>query len=187
MLQGMRILVVEDEFVLAQELAAHFREAGATVLGPVSSIARAERYLDAADAAILDINLNGEVVFPLADELDKKGVPFVFFSGNDQIGLPERFRYAQTLSKPMGFRAASEILAAQSRADIDDDMLRLLQKLRLVARLHVGDPQAADRLVERTLEAALGKDSKGRRRPLGEWLNQLMEDVLRTDKMEIQN
>jgi CheY-like chemotaxis protein len=114
MLLGIRILLVEDEFLLANELASYFSDCGATVLGPVSSVSRARRYIDLADGAVLDIDLNGETVFPLADELSNRGIPFVFFSGNDQITLPGRFRYTQNLSKPAGFRTVVGILAAQT-------------------------------------------------------------------------
>lgn len=188
MLLGMRILLVEDEFLLASELASYFSDCGATVLGPVSSVSRARRYIDSADGAVLDIDLNGETVFPLADELTDRGIPFVFFSGNDQITLPERFRYTQNLSKPAGFRTVAGILAAQSTALGEDNVFRALPKLRLSARLLLGDPQAADRLVERTLKAALEERLSTRHDlSLSEWLNTLMEEVLRNDRSGIMN
>ncbi len=189
-MKGMRILVVEDEFTVAAELADHFRSVGAEVLGPVPCLARAEEYLDRVDAAILDINLNGEMVFPLADVLSERGVPFVFFSGNEEILLPERFRYTPSLSKPANWRKAIQMLVDQQSngAPRASDIVELLPKLRLAARLYVGDPQSADRLVERTLKAALsdiaeGKDDLGR----AEWLSSLMEQVLASAGNEILN
>jgi hypothetical protein len=190
MLRGMRILVVEDEFVLAHELAAHFRDAGATILGPVPSIGQAACYLDSADGAILDIDLNGEVVFPLADKLVEMDIPFVFFSGHDEIVMPERFRYTQSLPKPAEYRAVANLFASRSDLETSDnsDVFRILPKLRLAARLQVGDAPAADRLVERTLKAALEEQGVPRHdRALGEWLNDLMESVLGAERADILN
>ena len=134
MLQGMRILVVEDDFIIAAELAAYFSGVGATVLGPVPSVNQAMRYLNSVDGAIHDIDLNGMTVFPLADELVKRDVPFVFFSGKDDVTLPERFRYAHNLPKPVGFREAADILSAISNSQ-SSSMERMLPKLKLAARL----------------------------------------------------
>jgi CheY-like chemotaxis protein len=190
-MKGMRILVVEDEYLLASELAGYFRSVGAEVLGPVPSLAGAIEFIDQADAAILDINLNGETVFPLADVLQQKGVPFVFFSGLNQILLPERFRYSPSLSKPGNWRdEVRAFLAQHSQRQVrdKDDIREILPKLRLAARLLLKDPSAADRLVERTLEAAIN-EAADQPVELGraEWLNALMERILDTDRHDILN
>lgn len=190
-MKGMRILVVEDEYLLATELAGHFRSVGAEVLGPVRSMASAIEFIDQADAAILDINLNGEKVYPLADALQEKGVPFVFFSGLDQIVLPERFRYTPSLSKPGNWRdEVFTLMSMYSSRHVrdEDDVREILPKLRLVARLHLKDPAAADRLVERTLEAAvLDAFSQPRSMRRGEWLNALMERILAAERQNLLN
>lgn len=190
-MKGMRILVVEDEYLLATELAGHFRSVGAEVLGPVPSLATAVAFIDQADAAILDINLNGETVFPLADALQQKGVPFVFFSGLEQTMLPERFRYSPSLSKPGNWRdEVREFLAQHSSRQVRDrdDIREILPKLRLAARLHLKDPSAADRLVERTLEAAIREaSSQPANTGRAEWLNALMERILDLDRQDILN
>ncbi len=85
------MLVVEDEALLAMELEELLDRAGCTIVGPFSDVARA---LDAAhreriDVALLDMNLNGEMVYPLADELTRKGVPFLFVTGYGALDVPE--------------------------------------------------------------------------------------------------
>lgn len=190
-MKGMRILVVEDEYLLAQELAGHFRSVGAEVLGPVGSLASAAELMEFADAAILDINLDGEDVYPLADALQDKGVPFVFFSGLDAFVLPERFQHTPSLSKPGNWRDEIRKIFAidtmKMRRD-EDDIREILPKLRLAARLHLNDANAADRLVELTLKAAIDEApteqvSVGR----AEWLGRLMERILKTRRHDILN
>ena len=99
---GMRILIVEDEFFAAHLLEEDLRAAGFVTLGPFTTLGRA---IEAArsedfDLAILDVNLNGEMVYPLADELVARGMPFVFLSGYSLRDLPERFRTLPKVSKP---------------------------------------------------------------------------------------
>lgn len=72
---------------------------GAVVLGPAAKVEHASMHTEAAEAAILDVNLNGRRVFPIADELMRRGVPFVFFSGDEDIVIPERLRHASNLRK----------------------------------------------------------------------------------------
>ena len=82
-LQGYRLLIVEDEYFLAHDLADYFHNLGADILGPAGSVGDALRLLDGSEVqgAILDVNLKGERVYPVADALRQKGVPFVFASG----------------------------------------------------------------------------------------------------------
>ena len=93
-LTGRSILVAEDEYFLATDLNRELRRAGATVGGPVASVERAMALIESApriDGAILDINLGGEMAFPVADALRARGVPFVFATGYDQATIPPRF------------------------------------------------------------------------------------------------
>src|SRR4051812_8554423 len=78
-LQGCRVLVVEDDYFLAEELCAGFRESGAEVIGPVGELEAALALIDRQprlQGAVLDINLRGEMVFPVADQLTQRGIPF---------------------------------------------------------------------------------------------------------------
>lgn len=99
-----RILVVEDEFMLADELHMVLEAAGALVLGPAASVAEALRCIDTAtaiDGAILDVNLDGELVFPVADHLAARGVPFLFTTGYDRSIFPPRFAESPRCEKPV--------------------------------------------------------------------------------------
>jgi len=108
--RGYRVLIVEDEYLLAQDLGRYFTSMGAVVLGPVGSIAAAQQQVEQADAAVLDVDINGQKVFPIADRLADRGVPFVFFTGRDDIAIPLRFRNTGYLSKPSSQRAVFDAL-----------------------------------------------------------------------------
>jgi two-component SAPR family response regulator len=103
-LAGHRGLVVEDDYFIASDLKEELVGAGATVIGPVPSVEAALDLLveDKPDAAILDVNLLDEKVFPVADALTSDGVPFCFMSGYDRRGMPERYATACWLQKPLG-------------------------------------------------------------------------------------
>lgn len=98
------ILVAEDEYFIANDLKRALVRAGATVVGPAASVDRATDLIEATphiDGAILDVNLGGEKVFPVADVLRERGVPFVFTTGYDQAALPERYAVVLRLEKPV--------------------------------------------------------------------------------------
>jgi DNA-binding response OmpR family regulator len=80
---GMRLLIVEDEYFVAQDLAHHFLSLGAFVIGPAGTVEHARSLVKSSevDAAVLDINLRGERVYPIADLLQQRHIPFVFASG----------------------------------------------------------------------------------------------------------
>lgn len=103
-LSGRRILVIEDEYFLAVELDRDLTAAGATVLGPVPSVQAALELLaadEAPDAAMLDVNLGGQMAHPVADVLLTRGVPFLFMTGYDQTTLPEQYAAVRYLQKPI--------------------------------------------------------------------------------------
>lgn len=98
----MRILIVEDEFFPGILLEEDLRAAGWTTLGPYPTLSQAMSAAEAEqfDLAVLDINLKGEMVYPLADKLTARSIPFIFLSGYTGRDLPERFRELPRLSKP---------------------------------------------------------------------------------------
>jgi DNA-binding response OmpR family regulator len=107
-----RVLVVEDEAVIAMLFEDMVLEFGSEVVGPVARISDA---LDLArnaelDAAILDINLGGAVIFPVADVLRERGIPFIFATGYGATSFPPRFRDSPALQKPFNFEALAEAL-----------------------------------------------------------------------------
>uniref|UniRef100_UPI0035C96A83 response regulator n=1 Tax=uncultured Sphingomonas sp. TaxID=158754 RepID=UPI0035C96A83 len=114
MLRDRRILIVEDEYLLANDLHNALRTAGVAVLGPVPSVAAALSMIAAEamiDAAVLDINLRGEMVFAVADALRARGVPFAFATGYDQAVVPDRFADAPRVEKPLKGRQVKAALA----------------------------------------------------------------------------
>lgn len=105
-----RVLVVEDDYLVAMDLVRALERAGAQVIGPAPAVDAALSALDASpDGAILDINLGGEMAFPVADALLERGVPFVFATGYDAQVIPPRFVHVKRCEKPM---ASEQICAA---------------------------------------------------------------------------
>jgi CheY-like chemotaxis protein len=102
-LAGTTILVVEDEYLIADDLRHDLVEQGAIVLGPVATIDAALAVLDQTrpDLSIVDINLRGDPAFPVADRLVTLGVPYVFATGYDAAAVPERFSTAARHEKPI--------------------------------------------------------------------------------------
>lgn len=100
--RGKRILLVEDEPLIAMELEATLASSGFEVVGPASSVEGAVRLIgqERIDAALLDANLCGEPVAEVAVALSSKGIPFAFGTGYGPEGLPEEFRDAEILAKP---------------------------------------------------------------------------------------
>lgn len=111
---GRRVLVVEDDWLVARELEAVLRRAGFAVVGPVAKLDQAVRSVAQAppDAAVLDVNLAGERVFPAADALAARRIPFVFLTGCGADVVPERFWRRPTLRKPLAVRPLLALLEA---------------------------------------------------------------------------
>ena len=95
-LLGLEILIVEDEVMLAHDLAFAMEDAGAEVIGPAYTLDQARGALEGtdfhADAAILDVDLGGRDVFPVARTLVEMGIPFLFHTGHgDRVHLMSMF------------------------------------------------------------------------------------------------
>jgi len=101
-LSGRRILVVEDSPVLAPFTADVLAELGCEVVGPAPNMAVAREMVDAGefDAALMDVHIRGERVFPLCEVLAAKGVPFVLTSGYADWTMPEKWDDRPRLQKP---------------------------------------------------------------------------------------
>ncbi|MBZ9677581.1 response regulator [Mesorhizobium sp. ES1-1] len=102
MATALRILIVEDEWLIAEDHAEHLRRAGCEVIGPVPSVEAALDRIarEQPDSVLLDVQLNGETSFSLADTLHEKGIPFAFVTGYDDSALPLRFAKVAVLPKP---------------------------------------------------------------------------------------
>ena len=101
-LSAVRILIVEDEFYLADDLARALRAQGADVVGPVGSLAEATEMVEREriDCAILDMNLRGDMAYPIADRLKQAQTPVLIATGYNGASLPDRFSPLPRLEKP---------------------------------------------------------------------------------------
>lgn len=111
---GKRVLVVEDEFLVALGLEDNLRSLGCIVIGPAQSLASAMQMAarEQVDAALLDVNLAGEAVYPAAAILAERGIPFLFCSGYTGAGrIPAAFTDVPRVAKPYTSKAIAEALA----------------------------------------------------------------------------
>lgn len=103
-LSGKAVLVAEDEYMLADAIEASIRSAGGEVQGPFPSVAEALQFLAETprppDAATLNIKLLDGDSYPIADELTRRGVPYLFASANSLASLPQRFSRSALVPKP---------------------------------------------------------------------------------------
>ena len=101
-LRGLRVLVVEDEFLVALELETMLRGLGAEVIGPLGGLDRAVACArqEALDLALLDVNVGGRLVTPVAEALAARAIPFVFCTGYGAASLPGRYVAVPIVMKP---------------------------------------------------------------------------------------
>jgi ActR/RegA family two-component response regulator len=118
LLSGKRVLIVEDDHILAMALADELAAQGATVIGPAASVADALDVIARSelDSAIVDINLGGKAAFPVADALADRRVPFVFATGYLVADyIPARHANVRRFEKPTATgvicRALEEVLS----------------------------------------------------------------------------
>ena len=118
-LTGRRILIVEDEMLVSMVIEEALKDLGCDVVGPVATrdqalaLAKAE----ALHGALLDVNLGGEPVYPVADALSQRGIPFAFVTGYGQSGIADRYAAIPTLVKPFQLSTVERILGELVKAD----------------------------------------------------------------------
>ena len=112
-LVGLKVLVLEDNALVAMHLEEMLGEAGCEVVATIGTVGSALEFIrsHAVDAAVLDVNLSGEKVFGVAEELMARNVPIVFSSGYGERFLPPKFDAAPHLSKPFEPETLWETLA----------------------------------------------------------------------------
>lgn len=112
-LRNRRILIVEDEYMLADDLKTELSDADAIVLGPAGTLEealdliRSERKID---GAILDVYLHGAIVFPVADMLLLRDVPFVFTTGYEGSAIPSRYANVIRCEKPINIKRVTQAI-----------------------------------------------------------------------------
>ena len=116
---GRRILVVEDDYMIVADLVQELEASGAHVIGPIPTLDMAleklEQLPDIA-GAILDINLHGEMVFPLAEELRRRQIPFVFATAYEEKAIPTAWRDIPLVRKPADLSEIAEVLLRRRAA-----------------------------------------------------------------------
>jgi DNA-binding response OmpR family regulator len=113
--KSLRVMVVEDEFIIADEIAAILEDSGHEVIGPFGSIEQAAAGLsvvDRPDCAILDANLRGKSSVPLAERLRELDVPFCLCTGYRSDDLRAIFGEVPVLQKPVNARALTAVIEA---------------------------------------------------------------------------
>jgi DNA-binding response OmpR family regulator len=112
-----RILIVEDDYLVAQELATSFKKAGARIVGPVSSVTSALEALRGGlpHAAVLDVVLDGETAYPIAEFLSEHGIPFVFATAFNSV-VPPPYRGVKIFEKPVALPELTQSVAELASA-----------------------------------------------------------------------
>jgi two-component sensor histidine kinase/DNA-binding response OmpR family regulator len=118
---GNRILIAEDEALVAMMMGDVLADLGFCVVGPIGTAGEA---LDAAsrgqvDAAILDVNLGGELIYPVADALAARGVPFAFVTGYGVESIDNRFAHVPVLQKPIAPRVLGDLFSAAANGKMN--------------------------------------------------------------------
>jgi DNA-binding response OmpR family regulator len=174
-----RILLLEDDFLLAHFIAAEIREQGSEVIGPFPDPDAALTHIRLADAAILDVRLGEATAFGVADFLSAHDTPYVFYTGCDPRALPPRFQRVEVVVKPSSpVHLLHRLRNSGKRSVVEPpDLTEILHELRAYARYYMPDPQSADRLVAAALERAI-QNSSGDGIPADarQWLLDLLKD-----------
>lgn len=111
-LKGKRVLVVEDEYYIADELCRILNSIGAHVVGPIGTIETARRAVADGnfDCAVIDLNLHGESAIPIADQLQAGGTSFAIATGYASPAVPDRLRDVPRIEKPYNPPAVLELV-----------------------------------------------------------------------------
>jgi CheY-like chemotaxis protein len=118
-LEGRRVLVIEDEYFLDDDIVGALTALGARIVGPYGDFEEAAQIVDrdvAIDAAVMDVNLRDQMVFPLARLLRSRQVPLVFTTGYDKSTIAPEFRDVRLWSKPLDVHAMARELAGMINA-----------------------------------------------------------------------
>ena len=119
---GRRVLIVEDESLVAMLLETILEDMGCVPVGPAATVDEGLRMAtegEPVDAALLDVNVAGKQVFPVAQALKDRGVPFVFSTGYGEGGLLDEWRGQPTLQKPFTEAAVRDaLMKAMGLADV---------------------------------------------------------------------
>lgn len=154
-LLGQRVIVIEDEWLLARQLAGAFQRAGAEVVGMAPTIDRALNLIESSgtlDAAVVDLNLKGSFAVPVAEALEQRGVPYIWATAHDSKEIPQKYRGRTLCKKPATaaeiIDTIARILCLRGRAKNGADKSGAFGSNRLLAGL----PARTRELIEPYLE-----------------------------------
>jgi response regulator RpfG family c-di-GMP phosphodiesterase len=125
-LAGSRVLIVEDEYYLADDVRSVLSDVGAEVLGPVATVSEARTLIEAdpaIDGVLLDVNLRGEMAFDVADTLHSRGIPFAFVTGYDRAAIPDRFAGTARLQKPVNPQKLVDVFGSIVGSDVSNQSI----------------------------------------------------------------
>jgi DNA-binding response OmpR family regulator len=112
-LRGLRVLLVEDEVLIADLVQGMLTELGCEVIGPALSLKQAQSFASDGtriDAALLDVNISGQQVYPFASDLSDRKVPIAFVTGSGSDGLPAQWQNCPTVRKPLDRNELATVL-----------------------------------------------------------------------------
>lgn len=158
--EPLRILLVEDDFFMAQKLSREIRAEGHTVVGPFPDVHEAIQYVGLVQAAILAAWVQEEPSFPVADSLARHDIPFVFLTSSNPQVIPARFARHHIYAKPSPAAPLLHDLHQQHRAIVPqegDSMEVVVIEMIRRARGLLPDEASADRLVEGALLRAIAE------------------------------
>jgi len=109
-LEGCRVLVIEDEYFLADDLKKGLEARGAKVVGPIADLHAAQNQVsrDSFDVALIDLKLSDEFAWSVADDLMREEIPFAFVTGYGAEQIPKRFRHVRRWEKPCDITRLAE-------------------------------------------------------------------------------
>ena len=173
---ALRILILEDEYLIAQQLAYDIRRMGDIVVGPFASVDDALQTTQPTDAAILDVRVGRKSSFAVATRLQALAIPFVFYSAYEQSDLPAELSDERLYMKPSPTATLVQDLRRRSLpVEAERSLLEMMVELRQKAKSLIHDTNAADRLLEAVLiEATTHVEAKPTLVELEDWLLDLM-------------
>jgi DNA-binding response OmpR family regulator len=117
-LEGLCLLVVEDDYLVAADMCSALMRRGAIILGPASNLRRSRELLrqQRPDCALLDLNLNGTLAFELAEEFRRESIATIFTTGYDAAFFPDSFRNSPCLQKPVNFTTLVQLIRNNAHA-----------------------------------------------------------------------